>query len=140
MKKLATHFHVLAPYCPLVLPFFLCHAFTSLYNICHSSSSLLPLPRLKQKSVVTFPSSFFFFSTSSTILFTPFSLPHGPPPPPSAFSPLHCNFHLPAAPPFFVSTLCSSSSSSRSFSTWGTPGSRRRWSISSLPLGFLSPV
>lgn len=35
----------------------------------------------------------------------------------------------------------SSSSSSSSFSsTWGTPRSQRRWSISILPLGFLSQV
>lgn len=35
----------------------------------------------------------------------------------------------PPAPPPIVSNPCSCSS----FSTWGTPGSRRRWSISILP-------
>lgn len=54
------------------------------------------------------------------------------------FSPSPSYFPCSTSSSSFVSNPCSSSSSSSS--TWGTPGSRRRWSISILPLGFPSPI
>ncbi len=105
-------------------------------NISHPSSSLLSLQRPKQSPLSHSHSLFFslfqlhlihvIFSFLMPLFFLQLPFPRH-----------HRTFHPPPAPPPSFPPPCSSSPSSF---TWGTPGSRRRWSISILPLGFLSPV
>lgn len=139
VKKLAIHFNVLASlflfHFTLVQSF--CVVLLHLSNTSHPSSSLLPLQRPKQSLL----SHSFLFSFSSfpspsysrhLFLMPLFFLCHPLP------NRCHALCPPPAPPPSFPPLLLLLLF--LSFSTWGTPGSQRRWSISILPLGFLSPV